>query len=379
MKAWILTAFYLWKDIWSRWLETPGAVLARLAVGALLAGLMLLAQAALLLAERSLEIRVARLGAQVLAVTESVTGDPHARPALGQLLGPAAAHADLIALRQVAVPAEDEFGRDLLVLVYGDESLPALAPLLAAAPAAAVHVINPRLPVGLPLRVTLDGRDYASAVLPAPAWLQRHGANQPLVLVPATIGADWFGTGWFETALLINRTGDLPALAAAVRAILQWENRTHAQVQSPEALLNELADLRRLQYRAQTGAGLLGGLVVALVFGSIAVLEYRQNRFVAALLRSFGAPAPLIIIRYSVEALLLTTAAVLLALWPLVSLHGWLFGWAGFESALLQRTTFDPYTATLVWHQARWLVLGALLSLIPVAVGLSQPVGRVLQ
>lgn len=379
MKAWILTAFYLWKDIWSRWLETPGAVLARLSVGILLAGLMLLAQAALLLAERSLEVRVARMGAQLLVVTESVTGDAPARPALGTLLQSAAGQADLIALRQVAVPAEDEFGRNLLVLVYGDETLPALAPLLAATPAASVHVINPLLPAGLPLRVTLGGREYLSSVLDAPAWLSRFGASQPLALVPAAIGADWLGPGWFETALLINRTGDLPALAAAVRALLQLENRTHAQVQSPEALLNELVDLRRLQRRAQTGAGLLGGIVVALVFGSIAVLEYRQNRFVAALLRSFGAPAPLIVARYAVEALILTAAAVLLAGWLLVSLHPWIFGLAGFEPALLQRTAFDPYTPALVWHQARWLALGALLSLIPVAVGLRQPVGRVLQ
>lgn len=379
MKAWILTAFYLWKDIWSRWVETPGAVLARLAVGVLLAALMLLAQAALLLAERSLEVRVARMGAQVLTVTESVTSDANTRPALGQLLRSVTDRADLIALRQVAARAEDEFGRTLLVLVYGDDTLTALAPLLASAPDAAVHVINPQLPEGLPLLVTLDGRDYLSAVLHASSWLQRYGANQPVVLVPASIGQNWLETGWFETALLIERTGNLPKLAAAVRAILQLEERTYAQVQSPEALLSELAELRRVQHRAQTGAGLLGGIVVALVFGSIAVLEYRQNRFVAALLRSFGAPTPLIVIRYAVEALILTTAAVALAVWILVSLHAWLFALAGFEPALLNRTTLDPYSLSLVWQQARWLVIGAVLSLFPVAFGLRQPVGRVLQ
>ncbi len=379
MKAWILTAFYLWKDIWSRWLETPGAVLARLAVGVLLAGLMLLAQSALRLAERSLEVRVARMGADVIVVTESVTSDRHTHPSLGHLLRSAAPHADLIALRQVAPRAEDEFGRDLLVLVYDDDTLPALASLLATAPATPVHVINPQLPDGLPLRVTLDGRDYPAIVLRTPAWLQRHGAHQPLVLVPASIGHSWLETGWFETALLLTHGGNLPTLAAAVRTLLELEHRTHAQVQSPEALLSELADLRQLQQRAQTGAGLLGGIVVALVFGSIAVLEYRQNRFVAALLRSFGAPAPLIVIRYAVEALLLTAAAVLLAIWVLSTLHAWLFGLAGFEPALLQRTTFDPYASPLVWQQARWLALGALLSLLPVVFGLRQPVGRVLQ
>ena len=168
-------------------------------------------------------------------------------------------------------------------------------------------------------------------------------------------------------------------LAAAVRTLLQLENRTHAQVQSPEALLSELDELHQMQRRVQTGAGLLGGIVVALVFGSIAVLEYRQNRYVAALLRSFGAPAPLIVGRYAVEALILTTTAVLLAVWLLLTLHGWLFALAGFEPTLLSRTALNPYSVELVWHQARWLALGALLSLLPVAYGLRQPVGRVLQ
>ena len=84
-------------------------------------------------------------------------------------------------------------------------------------------------------------------------------------------------------------------------------------------------------------------------------------------------------IRYAVEALILTTTAVLLAVWLLVSLHAWLFTLAGFETALLQRNTLDPYSLELIWHQARWLSLGAVLSLFPVAFGLRQPVGCVLQ
>lgn len=379
MKAWILTAFYLWKDIWSRWLETPGALLARLVVGSLLAGLMLLAQAALLLTERSLEARVARLGAQVLVVTEAVTGEADRQPTLGRLLQAASTRADLIALRQVSVRAQDEFGRDLLVLVYGPESLPALAPLLGAAPEAAIHLIHPQLPAGVPLRVTLDGRDYQSLTLAPPAWWQRLGSSQVVALVPESIGSVWLGTGWFEHALLIERHGDLPRLAAAVRTLLQLENRSRAQVQSPETLLGELENLRQFQRRAQAGAGLAGGIVVALVFGSIAVLEYRQNRFVAALLRSFGAPAPLLVARYAVEALVIAGAAIAMATWALHGLHAPLFAFVGFEPALLSRDVVDPYTPALVWTQVRWLGLGALLSLLPVAFGLRHPVGKVLQ
>lgn len=61
---------------------------------------------------------------------------------------------------------------------------------------------------------------------------------------------------------------------------------------------------------------------------------------------------PLIVIRYAIAALILTTTAVALAVWLLVSLHSWLFALAGFEPTSLQRTALDPYSFELAWHQA---------------------------
>ncbi len=378
MKAWILTAFYLWKDIWSRWLETPGALLARLLVAFLLAGLMLLGQAAFILAGRSLESRVTRMGAQTLVINEAVSGGPDRQPTLGSMLQPVP-DAGLLSLRQASVQAQDEYGTSLRVMVYGPESAPALAALLGAAPDVAVHTFNPVLPAGLPLRVTLDGRDYPAVNLAAPASLQRIASGQALVLVPAAIGDAWLSTGWFETAFLFDRSGDLPLLATAVRTLLQLEDRRHAQLQSPEALLHELQELRQLQHRTQAAGGVIGGVVIALLFGSIAILEYRQNRYVAALLRSCGAPASLLTARYAVDALLIALAAILAARFTLAAVHGALFAPLGLETTLLDRNLVDPYAWPLVWQQTRWLALGALVSLLPVSLSLREPVGRVLQ
>jgi predicted lysophospholipase L1 biosynthesis ABC-type transport system permease subunit len=119
--------------------------------------------------------------------------------------------------------------------------------------------------------------------------------------------------------------------------------------------------------------------VVALVFGSIAILEYRQNRFIVALLRSFGAPAPLLLLRYAAEALLLVAVALLLVRQGIVLAHPALFALAGFEPGLLDRAVLDPYAWPAVWPQARWLLLGAALGVLPVAFALRQPVGKILQ
>lgn len=381
MKAWTLTAFYLSKDIWSRWCEIPGALAARLLVAGLLAGLLLLTGALLQLGERHLETRLAGMGGRTLLLNEAVSAGLN-QPPLGRTLAALGANADLLALRQLPVTARDGAGRDCLVLVYGEESLPALAPWLAVQPGADSHLFTAQLPVGLPVRLEVDGTDVAAITLPAPEWLLRFTGGRAALLLPAARAGDWLELGHFETVqLTLRETGgpEMRRLAAALRGLLFLDGRTTAQLQSPERLLDELDALQRMQTRLRHGSGLAAGLLAALVFGSIAVLEYRQNRFTLALLRSLGAPAPLLLLRYAAEAALIAGAAVLLARGLAAGLHAPLFSQAGFPAALLDRAALDPYGWPEVWRNGRWLLLGGVLGVLPVAFALRQPVGRVLQ
>lgn len=382
MKAWTLIAFYLWKDIWSRWLETPGAFLARLLVAVLLAAIMLLVQAAFGLAGRSLESRIERMGARTLVVGESVAGESQLVTPLGALIAPLQETAGIVALRQPPIGARDEFGADLTVLVYGAESLPLLAPTLVTGRDAGMHLASPALPPGLKVRVEVNGADYQAVTIARPAWLDRVAALRPALLVPAGTAEAWLENGYYEHALILSDDtgpGGVARLARALRTLLFVELRNAAHVQSPEGLLDELDALRSLQLRAQSVTGAVGGIVVALLFGSIAVLEYRQNRYIVALLRSFGAPSPLLLVRYALESLLLVAAALLIARTLVAGFHGTIFGLAGFETGLLDRNLHDPYTWREVWAQACWLALGAGFAVVPIALALRLPVGRVLQ
>ncbi len=381
MKAWTLIAFYLWKDIWSRWVETPGAFLARLLVAVLLAGIMLLVQAAFGLAGRSLESRIERMGARTLVIGESVAGETGVATTLGNLLAPLQGKADVVALRQAPVGARDEFGTDLTVLAYGPESLALLAPTLASGRGAGTHLASPTLPPGLSVRVEIDGADYAAVTIARPAWLDRIAAQRPVLLLPSETAAPWLEHGYYEYALVLSSDtapGAISRLAHALRTLLFVELRPAANLQSPEALLGELDGLRSLQMRAQALTGFVGGAVVALLFGSIAILEYRQNRYIVALLRSFGTPSALLMARYAVESLLIVTGALLLARAGLAGLHGTIFSLAGFEPGLLETQVYDPYAWPQVWAQARWLGVGAALAIAPIALALRLPVGRVL-
>lgn len=383
MKAWTLIAFYLSKDIWSRWLEHPGAVLARLLVGVLLASLLLFAQAGFLLAGRSIEARVARLGAGTLLLTESVSPDRLDRAPLGELLAPLGAEAELLAFRQLPVPARDPLrGEDCLLLAYGRETQVALAPLLAGVPASGIYYVTRHLPAGLPIEIDIDGVPRATTTVTPPAWLARLPLVRPVVIVPDELADGWLRKGHLEFCLLLAdpaRPDRVRALADSVRTLLSIERRETAQMQSPESLLNELDALSVTRERTQAVAGLAGGLVLALVFGAIASLEYRQNQYIVALLRSFGAPVTLLLLRYALEAVILLTLAGLAAVVLAASLHVSVFTFAGFEPGLLNRATLDPYAWTPVWIQLRWLLAGAALSVVPIAFAIRQPVGRILQ
>lgn len=383
MKAWTLIAFYLSKDIWSRWLEHPGAALARLLVGVLLAALLLFAQAGFLLAGRSLENRVARLGAGTLLLTEVAGPDRTDRAPLGEILTPLSARAELVAFRQLPVPARDPLrNTDLLVLAYGRATHAALAPSLAAAPAASLHYVTADLPPGLPLAIDLDGVPRQAVTLAPPAWLARLPLFKPLLLLPDEDAAPWLRQGHLEFCLLLADPAQPDAvrtLSDAVRTLLLVERRDTAQLQSPEQLLAEIAALETTRLRAQAGAGLAGGVALALVFGAIAGLEYRQNRYIVALLRSFGAPSVLVLLRYAAEALILLALAGLAARALAIAGHPIAFGFAGFEPGLLDRAIIDPYAWDAIWSQLRWLLAGAALSVAPIALALRQPVGKTLQ
>jgi hypothetical protein len=164
-----------------------------------------------------------------------------------------------------------------------------------------------------------------------------------------------------------------------VRTLLLVERRDTAQLQSPEVLLAEIAALETTRLRTQAGAGLAGGVALALVFGAIAGLEYRQNRYIVALLRSFGAPSLLVLLRYAAEAVILLALAGLAARALAITAHPVAFGFAGFEPGLLDRAFLDPYAWDAVWSQLRWLLAGAALSVAPIALALRQPVGKILQ
>src|SRR3954470_1758659 len=83
MKSWTLIVSYLWKDTWSRWLEQPSSVLARLFVGGILVTVATVILVAYALLEKNLESRLEQFGLNTIVARETISPtDPEATPGL---------------------------------------------------------------------------------------------------------------------------------------------------------------------------------------------------------------------------------------------------------------------------------------------------------
>lgn len=380
MKSWTLIASYLWKDTSKRWCEQPGSPLARVFITMLLVMVATVILVAFQMLERTLQERLARFGLDTLLVRESVTpGSPAffpegESPDSLQLL---ANDGRKLRLRQLFVRGRTEFrDNDVLAFTYPPEALPLLAKMLD--PQTPVICLSDDLPDRASVRVQIGRRSLEARVARPQGWL-RGIASDTILLVPQGWLADDEKLGWVETTVFQRGPNAPPMdkIIKAVNTLSVLDQRPPPQIQSALPLLRELDDLKQRQVQWQRLlAAILGG-AVALVYGAIAVLEFRQNLFVGALLRSFGTPRTFLYLKHWLENILLANVAALAAVVIAALLHSFIFRGLGMPEAL-HFNGANPYTSSAVASVFLWINLGALLSSIPIAIGLKQPVGEIL-
>lgn len=380
MKSWTLIVSYLWKDTWSRWLEQPSSVLSRLFVGALLVTVATLILVAFKLLERNLRARLEEFGVNTLVARVPIApNDPECLPNLSRPLAydPLARHGDKVTFRQLYGTASLGWQKNLTVLSYSKEALPILAPFLSKE--TPLICFSDSLPANSYVEAIYQGQSGPAVVRSIPP-LFRPLLNQATLMAPQGWAPKAETVGYIETTLFRREADGLPMarFVESLQALAAIEGRQPPQIHSALGILEELEALqsRQMQWRGAM-AGLLGA-AVALVFGAIAVLEFRQNAYISALLRSFGTPSKALYIRHWLENAFLANLAALSALLVLAAFHAQLFGMLGFPRALLDLDTANPY---LSWEMLLVLLcvnVGAFLSSLSVAIGLKRPVGEIL-
>ena len=332
------------------------------------------------LLERNLRTRLEAFGVNTIISREMVAAtDPSALPNTirPDKMAPLDQFGDKLRLRQLYIRAHAPWQREITTMSYSDEALPLLSGLLHTS--TPMICFSENMPENSLVEINLD-RQQGVAVVRKPDGFFRPVVNQTILLVPQGWAPDAERMGYVEMVVFRKKTEALaiPHFVTAIQSLFIMEDKHPPQLQSAVGMIRELEGLqaRQAQWRSAM-AGMLG-LALALVFGAIAVLEFRQNAYVSALLRSFGAPGKALYIRQWIENAVLANLAAISAILILACFHKQLFSALGFPNDLLDLKNANPYFS---WEMALvllWVNIGAFLSSLSVAIGLRKPVGEIL-
>lgn len=332
------------------------------------------------LLERSLCARLESFGLNTLVVRELITAnDPELlctadRP---DRLAPLEGDGQKIRLRQLFTRAQSEWRIDLVVMTYPSGALPMLAPWLS--PETPLVCFTDKLPENMLVRINLLRHAGIAAVKRLPNFF-RSAVTENLLLVPQGWAPEVERTGYMETTFFRRTRTERPMerYIEALGAMAILDRRSPPQIQSALPLLRELEQLQDRQRQWRTILASVLGLLLALVYGAIALLEFRQNLFIGALLRSLGTPARFLYLRQWIENFLIANVAAIGSLLLLATFHQQIFGALGFPGSIRDAGNGNPYWSYEVALILACVNVGAFLSSLPVAFGLRKPVGTIL-
>lgn len=349
-------------------------------VGGLLVTVATVILVAFNLLERNLRTRLDNFGVNTIISREMVSANDssalpnHIRP---DALAPLNNYGEKVRLRQFYIRASAPWQREITAMSYSDEALPMIGKLLH--PSTPLLLFSEAMPENSLVEVNLE-RIQGVAVVRKPEGFFKPVMNQTVLLVPQGWAPDAERNGYVEMVVFRKTTEELPIphFVSAIQNLFGTEEKNAPQLQSAVGMIKELEGLQQRQAQWRSAMAGMLGLALALVFGAIAVLEFRQNAYVSALLRSFGAPGKALYLRHWIENGVLANAAAIGAIFLLACFHRELFGALGFPNDLLNLKNANPYFS---WEMALvlvWVNVGAFLSSLAVAFGLRKPVGEIL-
>jgi hypothetical protein len=359
--------------------KTPGAFLARILVTTTLAALFLLVNAGFILSEKAIDQRIESLGIRTLFIRATPDKDLAMQPSLSNLFAPLSEYGTFIPLKVPYLRGETEGGRRLTLVIYGEEALPGLLELIPGLEANknAQFVLVNGYPEGFPLRVDVEGFRFDALAMAPPASLRYISRNRPVLFVPEAGFSAAAGSNYQEAVFLtLSNVGDLHRLVEVIGLMLDSEQFERPELVSAVELLRELESMQGLRMKGQAMTGLMVALIIVLVYGSIAVFEYRQNVFNFALIKSFGISSVHIAWRYYLEAIVLMAIAYFFAVSIGRFVHLDLFVEMGFSRSVT--SSIDPYTIDHTKNLIGILLASATAGCLPICFALRKPVGRIL-
>lgn len=375
MKLLISIVSYLLKDIFSRWREQPGNVLTRFTVAYALVLPSLALLGAFVLLANNLEARLKRNGIDTLFITEHVpsTSDHIASHQQHPRLAPLAQHGTMFQLLMLFTSGKNPHSRSVRTAAYPDASLPALAGIVSADQP--VVYLSETLPEGMVVRTEIDSHFFSAPVCRPSGMMGKFFQSDVVLLPEGTLPRVESRGGARITLFKVDNLARLAGIQNALRLTAELD-KANLFVRSSLKLLKEFNSLKSRQLRWRFGLAVGAGGVLALVLGTLAVLEYQQRAYVIALLRSFGIKQSIVYVMQLFENALVVNLAGGAAY----------LTWGGFQHALYKAFNSGQAPGALTMEQMMaelvlifiCINIGVLLSTIPSMHVLKKDIGTIL-
>ena len=384
MRSFFLISSYLGKDILKSWSETPGAFVARLLIASLLGLLFFLTNAGFILTKETINDRIESLGVNTVVFTARGAESESYPPKLAELLDPLGDNGLYLPLqfsRRGALFAGQGNKRRVPIAVYREEDINALMELVdgLAESESGIFLISSLYPRGMEFSMNVRNHTFTATTFETSPVFRNIKRDKHFLFFPDTYSEQLLSKRSRQVAILLaDDIAEVPDIVATVEHMLKDSDFRYFNSKSAVGFLEELQRLETIQANARYAVGAFVAALIILLFGSIAVFEFRQNRFVTALMKSLGIHSLHLLLRYLAENVLILFFSLLSA-WTLArTLHPILFDEIGFDSNLLDLSQLDPYTLAQMAPLGFVFMVSAIIGILPVAWGLRNPVGRVL-
>jgi hypothetical protein len=371
MSWWIFIHFYLWQNRLRRWWEQPLSLLSKWVV----AGLLGLLGAFVILGLKDLgaqlDARLQDREALAVIISETVPGEVAAGELAAEEAGDGpwrTVGGEVVTFLQAAAFAELDDGRRVPVVAVENLEQHGMVDDF--------YLLTGRTRADEILEFQIE-RYRSEARCRKPSEDARFLLNNREALVGGVARLSGLLAGGFTRTMVLHARSveDIQQAHDIADALFRVEGK-RIVVRSNLRILREIGKVRAIQAQSLIWVTLGSSVVLGLVFGSLAWMEFREERFLLALIRTFGAGRWSLLAHALMENCLLAVSGVLLG-----------FGLLHFAAARMNlaalNMTWLKSSASLYGGEGRLLLLGAaaggVLACVPVAIGLRRPLGLVLR
>lgn len=379
----ISTIFYLWKNTLKRWFESPVTPLSRFALVFVIGFFAMVSLAALKGIETEIDRQILGNDLNSVIVTEIVSKQEASERLQESILeelmwSERFENSKVSFLWRASISA---FWRREPIQVFSVNNLERFDGLsvFSGIEIPEAYLLVPKnfklLDSVYKVSVEFDNKEIEVSVANIPDWFRRDLNNEQVIVAPIA-----FLSGILQQGFSLICVASFEDVNELKRFVKEFEAYNRAQgnritLRSSLALIEKLERFKKIEINFRIMLTWAVALIFALIFGTMAWLEFREERFLLALLRSFGTSSFLLCIHSFIENIVLVGLA-LLAL-PLI----WQFllpvlGNLGVSQFLL--VDFGDVDLVDLMPFSTGMFVGCLLAMGPVWFGLRKPVGLIL-